>query len=87
MLIVVCTLTFPDGQQVTGRTEARSPGMPCPITYTGAVDRLGMRYDAGTPADLELVFTLAAQQKGATLSVEKTGQYEHRTEFILRPKT
>ena len=85
MLIVVCRLTLPDGQLVTGRIEARSSGAPYPITYEGAVDRLGMKCEKGTPADLELVFTLAAQTNGAALSIEKTGRYEPRTEHIVRP--
>ena len=86
MLIVVCTLTFPDGQLVTGRIEARSSGASYPIAYDGAVDRLVMKYESGTAADLELVFTLAAQQSGASLAIEKAGKYEPRTEFIARPK-
>jgi hypothetical protein len=86
MLIVVCKLTLPDGQLVTGRIEARSSGASYPITYEGAVDRLGLKYEKGTPADLELVFTLAARTTGAALSIEKTGKYEPRTEFIARPR-
>jgi hypothetical protein len=84
MLLTICTLTFPDGQQVTGRIEARSAGAASSILYTGAVDRLGLKCDNGTPADLELVFALAAQKTGATLVVEKTGDYEPCTSFIRR---
>jgi hypothetical protein len=86
MLIVVCKLTLPGGQLVTGRIEARSSGASYPITYDGAVDRLEMKYAKGTPADLELVFTLAARKTGSALSIEKTGNYEPRTDFIARPQ-
>jgi hypothetical protein len=80
MLTVVCTLKFADGLQVTGEVQAASPAVPYPIHYSGALNRLPMRYDAGTASDLELTFTMAANRSGAKLSVERSGSYDSRAE-------
>ena len=84
MLTVACTLTFPDGRELTGRIEARSPGVPYDIIYSGVGDRLTLRPEKGTAWDLELIFKLAAYRHEATLDVEKSGDYESRTELIDR---
>ncbi|MDB6017567.1 MAG: hypothetical protein JWR19_2056 [Pedosphaera sp.] len=83
MLTVACTLTYSDGQEVTGRIEARSPGVNYPITCTGSVDRLGTKCDTGTASDLELLFTLAARRTGAKFDISRTGQYERRHLGVL----
>ncbi|MDB6108309.1 MAG: hypothetical protein JWR69_59, partial [Pedosphaera sp.] len=74
MLIVTCTLTFPDGREATGSIKARSPGILYDITYAGAWDRLTLRPKRGTAWDLELIFKLVALGKGATFHVERTGE-------------
>jgi hypothetical protein len=84
MLTVICKLTFLDGQEVIGRMEARSPGEHCPISYSGPTERLGMKLLSGTPSDLELVFQIIARREGATFSLDKSGQYESRTDAIVR---
>jgi hypothetical protein len=50
MLTVTCKLTFSDGKEVAGKMEARSAGENYPITYTGRVDRLRVKYAQGTYA-------------------------------------
>jgi hypothetical protein len=84
MLTVACTLTFPDGRELTGRIEARSPGVPYSILYSGVCERLTLRLEKGTAWDLELLFKLAAYRSEAALAVEKSGEYESRTDLIDR---
>jgi len=86
MLSVVCKLTFPDGQEVTGKIEAKSPATDYPFVYTGPAERLKSQPASGTASDLELLFRLTAHREGATLTVERSGAYESRTEFIKRPE-
>jgi hypothetical protein len=86
MLTVTCKLTFSDGQEAAGKIEARSAGENYPITYTGRVDRLMMKYAQGTASDLELLFRMAAQREGAKFSMESTGEYESKTEAVRRGK-
>jgi hypothetical protein len=78
VVTLLCKLTFPDGPEVTGEVHASSPAVEYPIVYTGAVERLPMQYQRGTPSDLELTFTVAARRSGAKLTVERSGCYESR---------
>src|SRR4051794_17200001 len=82
MLTVTCKLTFSDGQEATGKIEARSAGESYPITYTGRVDRLLMKYAQGTASDLELLFRMTAQRGDAKFCKESTGKYESKTEAV-----
>jgi hypothetical protein len=86
MLTVTCRLTFRDGQEVTGRIEARSAGENYPITYGGKSARLGMRLPTGTASDLELLFSMAAKREDAKLVVERSGKYESKTDAIARER-
>ena len=85
MLTLVCKLTFADGQEVTGKIEARFPATDYPIIYTGPVDRLSLKPLQGTPSDLELIFKVYANKEGINLTMEKSGDYDSRTEFLKRP--
>jgi len=75
-------MTLGDGAEVSGRVDARCPGLPYRISYTGALERMDLRPETGTPSDLELIFRLTAQRMVATLEVQKTGDYESRTDFL-----
>jgi hypothetical protein len=82
MLTVTCTLTFPDGREAAGRIEARWPGVLYDLAYVGDWDRLTLKPEKGTAWDLELIFRLVAIGKGATLHVERSGEYESRAELL-----
>jgi hypothetical protein len=87
MLHVACKLVFPDRDEITGEIRAYSPGLTYPILYTGASDRLPMKYTHGTVADLELCFRASAQRTGGTLAVEQNGDYEPRTSLVGHVKS
>jgi hypothetical protein len=82
MLALICRLSLADGRSVTGRVEARSPGQPYRISYSGATDCLGMKPETGTASDLELVFRMAANTHNGIVSVERTGDYESKSATI-----
>jgi|GEM_PF-3135520 hypothetical protein len=84
VLTLVCRLSLPDGRQVTGKVEARTPGLAYHIVYSGATDCLDLKPAEGTPSDLELIFRMAGQANGGMVSVEKRGDYESRTENFTR---
>jgi hypothetical protein len=84
MLALICRLSLADGRSVTGRVEARSPGQPYRISYTGATEFLGMKPETGTASDLELVFRLAADTHNGIVSVERLGDYESKSTTISR---
>jgi hypothetical protein len=83
MLSIFCALLFDDGQEATGMVEAITSGVKYPFAYSGASDRLPMKYSSGTPTDLELIFNVAASRTGGKLTITRVGEYQPRAEVIL----
>ena len=78
MLMLRCILSLSDGRLVEGKVEALWPGTDYHLHYSGEIGLLTMHPARGTPADLELVFRMASYQKGASLHVDRQGEYESK---------
>jgi len=78
MLKLTCHLNHKDGRSVAAEIEARWPGVEYFISYSGAVELLPSHLVRGTPADLELAFRMASYRTGASLQVDRLGEYESK---------
>ena len=75
MLTTICTLKFCDGQTVTGKIESASAVAGCRVHYTGAVERLPMRFATAYQTFLEFVFRKLAKELNAKVEVKTEGGY------------
>ncbi|HXG49094.1 MAG TPA: hypothetical protein VNO52_15830 [Methylomirabilota bacterium] len=76
MFTLLCSLTFPDGQVVTGKLHALSANEDYPVTYDGAVARLPERVDVTDEGGLRIFFKTLARETGAQYHETSTGEYE-----------
>ncbi len=77
MRLTVCTLNFNDGASLSGSVSVASPQSEGVIAYTGSVDRLPRRYKRGDGTDLKALFTVLANELGADLQVQESGEYDY----------
>lgn len=69
-----CTLTWPDGARLTADVAGDYPTHAVPVAYAGSVDRIDPIRECG-PVYLEAVLGPAATAAGATMTVERNGEY------------
>lgn len=76
MITITCTLTFTDGAKATGKLSADNPYDSVPVTYSGAVDRLKVRFERTDAPALRASFKNMARSTGADVSVLMIGNYD-----------
>ncbi len=78
MLTMICTLTFADGQKVTGTINAASYESNYPVIYKGAANRLPLaeRAEPRQAVSLERFFRDQAKRSGATFRKRIKGSYD-----------
>jgi hypothetical protein len=75
IVILVCSLRFPDGEIATARIEARSPHEECPVAYSGASDRLPIRNGTADTVLLRVLFLSFARELRAKFEEEQIGSW------------
>lgn len=76
----VCTLCFLDGARVTAELRADSPYQDCPVTYSGALDRLPVALETASSVLLRAVFRSFARELRANFEEEVIGTWERYAE-------
>jgi hypothetical protein len=72
----ICTLRFRDGQIAVGRIEATSRYQECMVVYSGAVERLPIRYATADSVLLRVLFQSFARELRARFQEELLGDWE-----------
>jgi hypothetical protein len=76
----VCSLRFPDGEMASARIEATSPYEECPVTYSGAAERLPIRNSTADTVLLRVLFLSFARELRAKFEEKLIGSWERGTE-------
>ena len=82
MLTLTCSRVFPDGRNLVATMRASLARCKYPITYTGAVDRVGTMPRSATPATLELLFATAIHQGEIGGGVNAIGEFDCGSNYV-----
>jgi hypothetical protein len=78
------SLSFPDGQTISGKVSAETPYDHPAVIYSGPVDRLPRRFEKASPPLLKVLFRNLARETGARFSERARGIYAAQSCHCLK---
>ena len=72
----ICTLRFRDGASVAAQLTASSPYEDCSVKYSGAVDRLPVRFEFASSVLLNALFRSFARELRVSFEEEILGSWD-----------
>jgi len=72
----ICRLFFRDGQIASGQIQAGSRYQEAPVLYSGAIERLPVRYETADSVLLRVMFRSFARELRARFEEELIGTWE-----------